>query len=75
MINIDLNRRLSEAVAQYWSTRKRQTDKQKQRGIADAGLRGAVTGGAQMDGFITLFITLLSVIFLCLKIATNRKSQ
>ncbi len=24
-------------------------------GVSDAGLRGAVTGGAQMDGFINLF--------------------
>ncbi|MFH1951207.1 MAG: PaeR7I family type II restriction endonuclease [Pseudomonadota bacterium] len=28
---------------------------QKNRGVSDAGLRSAVTGGAQMDGFITLF--------------------
>jgi hypothetical protein len=43
----------------YRITRKTQKDKQKKRGVSDAGLRSAVTGGAQMDGFINLFRTLI----------------
>jgi hypothetical protein len=46
---------VSDAVAHYWLTRKTQKAKQQNRGVSDAGLRSAVTGGAQMDGFITLF--------------------
>ena len=51
--NIEKN--ISDAVAHYWRTRKTQREKQKKRGVSDAGLRSAVTGGAQMDGFIHLF--------------------
>lgn len=46
---------ISEAVAHYWQTRKSQREKQKMKGVSDAGRRSAVTGGAQMDGFIRLF--------------------
>ena len=51
----DIDKHVAQAVAHYWLTRKAQKDKQKNRGVSDAGLRSAVTGGAQMDGFITLF--------------------
>jgi len=54
-----LELQIAEAVAHYWLTRKAQTEKQKKRGISDAGLRSAVTGGAQMDGFINLFTNLI----------------
>jgi hypothetical protein len=47
------------AVAHYWKTRSSQQQKQKERGQADQGLRSAVTGGAQMDGFIELFTDLI----------------
>jgi hypothetical protein len=50
---------MAEAVAHYWATRKLQREKQIGRGISDAGLRSAVTGGAQMDGFIQLFTDLI----------------
>ncbi len=53
MDNLEIH--ISNAVAHYWQTRKAQKDKQKKRGVSDAGLRSAVTGGAQMDGFISLF--------------------
>ncbi len=43
-----------KAVALYWSTRTGQLEKQKVSGHADQGARGAVTGGAQMDGFLQL---------------------
>jgi len=50
---------ISDAVAHYWQTRRSQREKQKKIGVSDAGLRSAVTGGAQMDGFITLFRDLI----------------
>ena len=56
----DLPERTEKAVAHYWQTRSTQRKKQKQSGKADQGLRGAVTGGAQMDGFIDLFASLIT---------------
>jgi len=50
---------LSDAVEHYWRTRKDQREKQKTKGVDDAGMRSAVTGGAQMDGFIDLFIHII----------------
>lgn len=55
-----LTARLSAAVRHYWKTRTRQAKKQgAQAGQRDSGLRTAVTGGAQLDGFITLIRDLL----------------
>jgi len=56
----DLPARCGSAVAHYWKTRTGQRDKQKHIGKADQGLRSAVTGGAQMDGFIDLFTELVT---------------
>ena len=55
-----LEEHIRSAVAHYWQSRKDQRERQKQRGVSDAGLRGAVTGGAQMDGFIKLFTTIIT---------------
>ena len=55
----NLENYISDAVAHYWQTRKTQRERQKKRGVADAGLRSAVTGGAQMDGFIDLFTKII----------------
>jgi hypothetical protein len=55
-----LEEHIKSAVAHYWQSRKDQRERQKQRGLSDAGLRGAVTGGAQMDGFIKLFTTIIT---------------
>jgi hypothetical protein len=55
----ELSKRVAKAVAFYWSTRKKQSDKQTTSGRADQGARSAVTGGAQMDGFITLITDLI----------------
>jgi hypothetical protein len=52
--------RTSRAVAHYWGTRAAQRKKQETGGKADQGLRSAVTGGAQMDGFIELFTELVT---------------
>ena len=43
------------AVKHFWQVREIQASKQKSSGKQDQGFRGAVTGGAQMDGFITAF--------------------
>ncbi len=50
----------AKAVAHYWQTRSAQRKKQEEGGKADQGLRSAVTGGAQMDGFIDLFTELIT---------------
>jgi hypothetical protein len=55
----DLARRTGQAVAYYWQTRTGQRDRQREAGTADQGLRSAVTGGAQMDGFIGLFTDII----------------
>ena len=56
----DLETRLAAAVRQFWKTRDKQAKKQgKQTGRKDQGFRTAVTGGAQMDGFIKLVSELL----------------
>jgi hypothetical protein len=52
--------RTAEAVTHYWQTRAAQRKKQEAGGKADQGLRSAVTGGAQMDGFISLFTELIT---------------
>ena len=56
----DLPSRTGRAVDQYRNTRTGQRDKQRRTGKADQGLRAAVTGGAQMDGFIDLFTDLIA---------------
>jgi hypothetical protein len=50
----DLPRYVRKAVKLYWETRTKQLEKQSGSGAKDQGLRSAVTGGAQMDGFIEL---------------------
>lgn len=51
----NLNKHVSEAIAHYWLTRRRQSKKQSTVGRPDQGARSAVTGGAQMDGFTGFF--------------------
>ena len=55
-----LSERTTKAVAHYWQTRAAQREKQVKTGKADQGLRSAVTGGAQMDGFIDIFTELIT---------------
>jgi len=55
----NLDELTAKAVAHYWQTRLAQRRKQEKSGRADQGLRSAVTGGAQMDGFINLFTQLI----------------
>src|SRR2546428_232559 len=48
-----------EAVRFYWETRSKQLQKQRDAGGSDQGFRSAVTGGAQMNGFIELLTKLV----------------
>jgi hypothetical protein len=54
----DLPRHIGDAVRFYWQTRFKQRERQVGSGTKDQGARSAVTGGAQMDGFIELFTRL-----------------
>ncbi|MBX3472991.1 MAG: restriction endonuclease [Planctomycetes bacterium] len=53
------DKRIREAVRRFWRTRSAQSRKQKSAGSSDQGKRSAVTGGAQMDGFVDLFVDVL----------------
>jgi hypothetical protein len=55
----DIAARLNKAVAHFWSTRQAQAASQQRRGTADHGARAAVTGGAQMDGFVALLAEII----------------
>lgn len=50
---------VASAIKHYWSTRTQQSEKQSSSGHTDQGARSAVTGGAQMDGFISLITALV----------------
>jgi len=55
-----LEKRLRSAIKYFWSTRGLQAEKQgSSSGSKDAGARSAVTGGAQMNGFINVVRDLL----------------
>lgn len=59
-LNPKLRARLRAAVKQFWATREAQAQKQgTASGAKDAGARSAVTGGAQMNGFVGLVRDLL----------------
>src|SRR5256714_2024682 len=59
-IGAQLDKRLRAAVKHFWTTRETQAQKQGgTSGSKDAGSRSAVTGGAQMNGFINLVRELL----------------
>jgi hypothetical protein len=52
--------KIREAVKYFWATRDRQARNQgSTSGTKDSGARAAVTGGAQMDGFVRLVRDLL----------------
>ena len=51
---------VSEAVMMFWQMREQQRNKQgSSTGMKDYGLRGSVTGGKQLDGFIVLLTKFL----------------
>jgi Restriction endonuclease XhoI len=54
-LNPALEKALRKAIKHFWTTRSAQSLKQGSKtGSRDAGARTAVTGGRQMDGFISL---------------------
>jgi hypothetical protein len=54
-LNPELDKRLRKAIRHFWSTRETQAQKQGlTSGTRDSGARTAVTGGRQMNGFISL---------------------
>lgn len=54
------NAQLSAAIKHFWMTRTRQSEAQgTTTGRRDTGARSAVTGGKQMDGFVSLVRELL----------------
>lgn len=54
-LNPALEKALRKAIKHFWATRSAQSLKQGSKtGSRDAGARTAVTGGRQMDGFISL---------------------
>jgi len=55
----NVGKEVADAVAFYWNTREAQKAKQIKGGKSDAGLRSAVTGGAQLDGFVSLFAKII----------------
>ena len=56
---LNLNERITQAVAYYWRSRQQQSEKQIEQGRPDQGARSAVTGGYQMMGFSELITALL----------------
>ncbi len=54
-----LDQRVAAAVKDYWTTRSGQAQRQQTAGRQDQGARAAVTGGAQMDGFIRLLADII----------------
>ena len=60
-LNLELQNRLRKAIKHFWTTREAQAQKQGSKtGSRDAGARTAVTGGHQMDSFISLVRDFLS---------------
>lgn len=56
----NLKQRLGDAIKSFWTIRDNQKKSQGQKsGIKDAGNRSAVTGGKQMDGFVSLISDLI----------------
>ena len=57
---MDYSKQVADAVEHFWRTRLRQDKNQSSTtGVRDAGNRSAVTGGAQLDGFIHLLASIL----------------
>jgi hypothetical protein len=56
LILTDHEKKATKAVKAFWNCRKQALTKQAASGKADAGTRGAVTAGKNMDGFVSLLI-------------------
>jgi hypothetical protein len=56
---VEYETKAREAVQAFWGNREQARRKQIESGRVDAGERGAVTAGKNMDGFIALVIALV----------------
>lgn len=56
---IDYQRKIKEAVQAFWGNREKAQQKQVEVGKIDAGARGSVTSGKNMDGFVALIAELI----------------
>ncbi len=70
----NISKEVAEAVAFYWNTRKAQKEKQGEGEKSDTGLRSAVTGGAQLDGFISLFARIVEQVGISAECIFYKKS-
>ena len=53
---VNYEEKLKEAVRAFWGNREEAKQKQIELGKVDQGERAGVTGGKNMDGFITLIL-------------------
>ena len=56
---VDYQSKATESIKAFWGNREAALKKQAETGKADAGSRGAVTAGRNMDGFVALMIDLV----------------
>jgi hypothetical protein len=56
---VDYEKKVSEAVKAFWGNRAAAKQKQIDLGVVDQGERAGVTGGKNMDGFLTLVADLV----------------
>ena len=56
---VNYQKKAAESVKAFWGNREAAHQKQVEAGKTDAGSRGAVTGGKNMDGFVALLIDLI----------------
>ncbi|GER82601.1 type-2 restriction enzyme [Thermogemmatispora aurantia] len=76
MTTSDLTTRFCHAIQVFWDTRREQQRKQAITGRVDAGMRGAVTGGAQMAALELLVVEILRQVGLReLDIRTKRELE
>jgi len=55
----DYDKQVTKAVKAFWKNREAAHQKQASSGKADAGTRGAVTAGKNMDGFVSFLIDVI----------------
>jgi hypothetical protein len=51
---VDYEQKARDAVMAFWGNREKARQKQIEAGVTDAGSRGSVTAGKNMDGFVAL---------------------
>ncbi len=54
MISLTYETKAREAIKAFWGNRAAAVAKQKELGRADQGERAGVTGGKNMDGFVSI---------------------